>query len=171
MGERLTIIYDKIGDFLFLDVCHPYAEQDSDMIDDAVVARFNLKTGEIETVEILFFYSWLKKEGEIRIPVSAALWPADAAPRKAIVPPPTDGALTIGYDQASDTLTLEQRPPHPAQNRREICEGVSAGLNSETGEIEGLAIRSFKARMECYGKVVLPIEASLRPTEPARVPE
>ena len=39
MGERLTITYDKIGDFLFLDLCHPYAEQESNMIDDAVVAR------------------------------------------------------------------------------------------------------------------------------------
>ena len=45
MGEVLTVIYDKIGDILFVDVCHPYAEQDSDMVDDAVVARFNLETG------------------------------------------------------------------------------------------------------------------------------
>ena len=47
--------------------------------------------------------------------------------------------------------------------------GYFSGLNSQTGEIESLEIRSFKARMECYGKVVIPIEASLRLTEPARV--
>ena len=40
MGEKLIIRYDQIGSFLFLEVCSPYAQQDSDMIDDAVVARF-----------------------------------------------------------------------------------------------------------------------------------
>ena len=162
MGERLTITYDKIGDFLFLDLCHPYAEQESNMIDDAVVARFNLKTGEIETVEILFFYSWLKKEGEIRIPISAALWPTDAAHRKVTVPTPIDGTITIIYDQTGDALTLERLPPHPSQYRREICEDVSAGLNAGTGDIESLEIRRFKARVEQDGEIMLPIYATFR---------
>ena len=45
MGETLTIEYDKIGDFLFIDVCHPYAEQDSNEIGESLVARFNLENG------------------------------------------------------------------------------------------------------------------------------
>ena len=73
MGEKLIIRYDQIGSFLFIEVCSPYAQQDSDEIDDAVLGRFNLKTGELESVEVLFFESWLRMEGEIRIPVAAKL--------------------------------------------------------------------------------------------------
>ena len=167
MDERLRISYDKIGDLLFIDVCPTYAEQDSNEIDESVVARFNLTTGNIETVEILFFYSWLKKEGQIRIPVSATLWLANAAPPNAIAPSSMDATLAIGYDQTGDTLTLEQRPPHPGQNRAEICEGVSAGFNPEMGAIENLEIHSFKARMEKEGEIVLPINATLQPVKSA----
>ena len=70
-----------------MEVCPPYAQQDSNEIGECVVARFNLTTGEMESVEVLFFDSWLKKEGEIRIPVSAALWPAGAAPPNEATPP------------------------------------------------------------------------------------
>ena len=55
MDEKLIISYDKIGSFLFLELCHPYAEQDSDLLEDAVVVRYNPKTGALESVEIRFF--------------------------------------------------------------------------------------------------------------------
>ena len=171
MGETLTIEYDKIGDFLFIDRCRPYAEQDSNEIDESMVARFNLETGEIETIEILFFFAWLTKESEIRIPVSAFLWPANTAEPNFDALSSMDLHLTIRYDQPADTLSLELRPLHPGQIRREICEGVSAGLSSETGEIECLEIRSFKGRLERDGEIVLPIEASLRLVEPAQLPD
>ena len=171
MGGTLTIEYDKIGDFLFIDLCRPYAEQDSDEIGESLVARFNLETGEIETVEILFFFAWLKKEGEIRIPVNAAMWPANTALLATTALSPADATLTIRYDQDADALMLEQHPPYPGQRLYEICEGVSAGLNSETGLIERLEIRSFKARLECDGEIVLPIEASLCLAEPAKLPD
>ena len=167
MGETLTLEYDKIGDFLFLDVCSPYAEQDSDGIDDGIVGRFNLDTGEIETIEILFFFAWMKRESEIRIPVNAALWLEGAAPPNRATPSCANGVLAIGYDQAADTLTLGLRPPHTGQKRREICEDVSAGLNAGTGEIESLEIRRFKARMEQDGEIVLPVNATLRPAKHA----
>lgn len=167
MGEKLIIRYDKIGSFLFLEVCSPYAQQDSDELGESVVGRFNLTTGELESVEILFFDSWLKKFGEIRIPVGAALRPAATALPNAVVPSSMDETLTIRYDQTGDTLTLEQRPPHPGQNRAEICEGVSAGFNPEMGAIENLEIHSFKARMEKEGEIVLPINATLRPVKSA----
>ena len=167
MGEKLIIRYDKIGSFLFIELCRPYAEQDSDMIDDAVVARFNLTTGEMESVEVLFFDSWLKKEGAIRIPVSAAMWPANTTLLSVVAPSSMDSHLTIKYDLSSDTLTLEQYPLHTGQRSGEICEGVSARLNPETGEIESLEIRRFKARTENDGEIVLPINAVLRPVKQA----
>ena len=168
MGTELTIHYDVEGVILMIDKCPPYPGQEAGPVDDLVVGRMNGSTGEIENLEILLFDRRLQREGTIILPIASSFRVMGNKENGPAIP---RTELTIGYNQASDTLTLEQRPPHPAQNRREICEGVSAGLNSETGEIEGLEIRSFKARMECYGKVVLPIEASLRHTEPARVPE
>ena len=167
MGENLIIRFDKIGDFLFIERCHPYAEQDSDMIDDAVVARFSLTTGEMESVEVLFFDSWLKKEGAIRIPVSAAMRPANAALLATDTPSASDSTLAIRYDQPTDTLALELRSTRPGQYWREICEGVSAGVSSETGEIESLEIRRFKARTERDGEIALPINATMRPSKRA----
>lgn len=55
MEKKLTIRYDEIGDILYIDVVTPYAEQDSEMLEDEVVARLNPRTGDIETLEILFF--------------------------------------------------------------------------------------------------------------------
>ena len=162
MDEKLIISYDKIGSFLFLELCPPYAEQDSDLLEDAVVVRYNPKTGALESIEILFFESWLKLEGEIRLPAVAATFrPASAAA------PPTrpDATLTIGYNHAADTLTLSTRPPHPGQRIAGIGEGVTAGMNDATGEIEHLAIRGFMARAARDGAVILPISASLRPAQ------
>ena len=163
MDEKLIIKYDKIRSFLFLDLCPPYAEQDSDMLDDAVITCANPETGALETIEILFFESWLKLEGEIRLPALAANFrPANAAPNGNPPPSLPDSMLTIGYDHASDTLTLSTRPPSPGQRIAGIGEGVTAGINDATSEIEHLAIRGFMARAERDGAVILPISASFR---------
>ena len=159
MDEKLIIKYDKIRSFLFLDLCPPYAEQDSDMLDDAVIVRCNPKTGALETIEILFFESWLKNEGEIRLPTIAANFrPANGT----ALPTRPDSTLTIGYNHAADTLTLATRLPSPGQRQARICEGVTAGMNDATGEIESLEIRGFMARAARDGAVILPISASLR---------
>ena len=121
----------------------------------------------MESVEVLFFDSWLTKEGEVSIPVSATMWPANAVPPKGVSPSRSDGVVTIRYDQSAETLALELRPPLPGQLWSEICEGVSAVLNSETGLIQGLEIRSFKARVAREGKIVLPVNATLRPVKHA----
>ena len=162
MGEKLIIKYDEIGSFLFLEVCHPYAEQDSDMIDDAVVARFNLKTGELESIEILFFESWLKKEGEIRIPVNATLHPANTPAHK---PATTNTPITIKYNQPTDTLTINQSHPNPSQTKTQLTKGISARTNPATGQIENLEIQNFKARAKKDGAVILPINATLHPAK------
>ena len=164
MDAKLSIAYDKIRSFLFLDLCPPYAEQDSDMLDDAVITRANPETGALETIEIRFFESWLKLEGEIRLTAIAANFRlANAAVTNGAAPlTRPDATLTIGYDHAADTLTLHTRSPHPSQRIAGIGEGVTAGMNDATGEIEHLAIRGFMARAARDGAVILPVSASLR---------
>ena len=162
MDARLRITYDKIGDILFMDVCRQHPGQDTDEIDDGVVAKFNRATGAIEFVEILFFGSRLKRPGEIRLPAIAAAFRPAADPNGAAPPSCPDATLTIGYDHAADTLTLYTRPPSPDQHRAGIGDDVTAGINVDTGEIEHLAIRGFMARAARDGAVILPISASLR---------
>jgi hypothetical protein len=70
---KLTLRYDKIGDILYVDKCPPYAEQESDEIGDEIIARFNPKTSEVETIEILFFTKRLEKGETIEIPVTGEL--------------------------------------------------------------------------------------------------
>jgi uncharacterized protein YuzE len=52
---RLTFRYDRVGDILYIDKVKPYAEQSQNELGDEISARFNPKTGEIETIELLFF--------------------------------------------------------------------------------------------------------------------
>ena len=160
MGEKLIIRYDQIGSFLFLEVCRPYAQQDSDMIDDAVVARFNLKTGELESVEVLFFESWLRMEGEIRIPVAVKLGvdgEVGGAQRAG-----ADRGMVIKYDHSGDVLTMDWGDGGSGGYMRGIAEGARVQVNGTTGEVEGLAVSDFMARAERDGGVVLPVKTTLR---------
>lgn len=63
-SNHLILNYDRIGDILYVDVCKPYAAQESDDIGDEIVARRNPVTGAIENLEILFFSRRLKS-GEL----------------------------------------------------------------------------------------------------------
>ena len=76
MAKKLTIRYDEIGDILYIEKVPPYAEQDSEMLEDEVVARFNPKTGEIETLEILFFSKRLSADKVLELPIDVHLEPA-----------------------------------------------------------------------------------------------
>ena len=68
----LTLKYDREGDILYIQTCQPYPEQDSDELGDEVVARFNPKNGEIESLEILFFLRRFEGDfGKFKLPVSA----------------------------------------------------------------------------------------------------
>jgi uncharacterized protein YuzE len=73
MEKKLTFRYDQTGDILYIDMVPPYAEQDSEMLDDEVVARFNPKTGEIETLEILFFSKRFADKKVLELPIEAKL--------------------------------------------------------------------------------------------------
>ena len=42
MGARVIFEYDRIGDMLYVGKCRPCVGQDSDNIEDMVIARFNV---------------------------------------------------------------------------------------------------------------------------------
>ncbi len=163
MGERLIIRYDQIGSFLFIEVCSPYAQQDSDEIDDAVLGRFNLKTGELESVEVLFFESWLRMEGEIRIPVAASLGlDGKVGGNGEARPGGADKGMVIKYDHSGDVLTMDWGDGRCGGYKRVIADGAQGWVNGATGEVEGLEVSDFMARAARDGGVVLPVKAKLR---------
>ena len=55
MAAKLTFKNDRQGDILYINKTPPYHEQESEELDDEVIARLNPKTGEIENLEVLFF--------------------------------------------------------------------------------------------------------------------
>lgn len=54
MGN-LTFQYDPVGDILTIQTCPSYAQQEMEEMEDEVLARLNPESGNIETLEILFF--------------------------------------------------------------------------------------------------------------------
>jgi len=55
MEKALTLRYDAVGDILYVDTCPPYADQESEELDNEIIARLNPDSGAIENLEILFF--------------------------------------------------------------------------------------------------------------------
>jgi uncharacterized protein YuzE len=72
MEKNLTFRYDQVGDILYIDVCSPYPEQESEEIGDEVIARFNPHSGEVENLEILFFSKRVEGRNSFQLPVEAA---------------------------------------------------------------------------------------------------
>ena len=75
MASRVTFKYDALGDILYVDFVPPYAEQESDMIGDGVVARTNPATGRVENLELLWFMATLRGGESIDLPVDPDLTP------------------------------------------------------------------------------------------------
>lgn len=73
MEQKLTFRYDSIGDILYIDLCPPYAEQESEELGDEVIARFNPTTEKIENLEILFFSKRLLDNNSLELPIAAEL--------------------------------------------------------------------------------------------------
>lgn len=71
--NKLTLKYDPDGDILYIDTCQPYAEQESQELDDEIVARLNPNSGEVETLEILFFSKRLSEGFVIEMPIETKL--------------------------------------------------------------------------------------------------
>lgn len=73
MEAKLRFTYDREGDILHIDKCPPYAEQESEELEDEVVVRVNPKTGEVENLEVLFFSTRLLRSDLFELPVTAEL--------------------------------------------------------------------------------------------------
>lgn len=73
MEKNLTFRYDRIGDILYIDVCPPYAEQESEELDNEIIARLNPNSGAIENLEILFFSKCWGEALPLELPINAAL--------------------------------------------------------------------------------------------------
>lgn len=71
MDKKLSFKYDRTADILYINNLPPYPEQESEELGDDVIARFNPATGEIESLEILFFSTRLLRNDLLELPVNA----------------------------------------------------------------------------------------------------
>lgn len=69
MDQKLTFKYDSDADILVIHSRPPYAEQESEEIEEGVIASFKPDTNEIESLEILFFTKRLQKGGQFDLPL------------------------------------------------------------------------------------------------------
>ncbi len=73
MAEILSFQYDREADILYINKRPPYPEQESEELGDAVIARLNPETGEIENLGVLLFSPRLLRSGLFGPPVAAEL--------------------------------------------------------------------------------------------------
>ena len=73
MAEARSLQYDREADILYIGNREPYPEQESEEIGDEVIARLNPSTGEIESLEVLFFSTRLLRKDIFELPVTAEL--------------------------------------------------------------------------------------------------
>lgn len=73
MGAKLSFQYDREGDILYINKRPPYPEQESQELNDEVIARINPKTGEVENLEVLFFSTRLLRSDLFELPIDADL--------------------------------------------------------------------------------------------------
>jgi uncharacterized protein YuzE len=71
MEAKLKFSYDREADILHIDKMKPYAEQETEELEDDVIARFNPKTREVENLEVLFFSTRLLREDLFELPILA----------------------------------------------------------------------------------------------------
>ena len=76
MEAKLAFRYDREADILTIAKCEPYPEQESEELGDDVIARLSPATGEIESIEVLFFSTRLLRSDLFELPVTAELRPA-----------------------------------------------------------------------------------------------
>lgn len=78
MKDKLTFQYDREADILYINTVTPYPEQESEELEDEIVARFNPTTGLIENLEVLFFSTRLLRKELFSLPIVAELHSASA---------------------------------------------------------------------------------------------
>jgi hypothetical protein len=69
METQLTFIYDRDGDIFYINKVKPYKEQESEEVEEGIIARFHPVTDEIENLEILFFSKRLG-DNSFELPIS-----------------------------------------------------------------------------------------------------
>ena len=73
MAAKLAFQYDRDADILYISNQTPYAEQETEELGDDVVARINPKTGEVESLEVMFFSTRLLRSDVFELPITADL--------------------------------------------------------------------------------------------------
>lgn len=73
MAAKLAFQYDREADILYISNRPPNAEQETEELGDDVIARINPKTGEVESLEGLFFSTRLLRSDLFELPVTADL--------------------------------------------------------------------------------------------------
>jgi len=73
MDPRLSFQYDREADILHIDTRPPYPEQESQELDNEIIARLNPESGDVENLEVLFFSTRLLREELFSMPLSARL--------------------------------------------------------------------------------------------------
>ncbi|MGH7267832.1 MAG: DUF2283 domain-containing protein [Candidatus Rokuibacteriota bacterium] len=73
MEAKLSFKYDREADILYISTRPPYAEQEAEELGDEVVARLNPTTGEVESLEILFFSTRRLRGDLFELPITADL--------------------------------------------------------------------------------------------------
>jgi uncharacterized protein YuzE len=73
METQLSLKYDRQADILYFDRRPPYPEQETEELGDDVIARLNPVTGEVESIEVLFFSTRLLRQDVFQLPIIADL--------------------------------------------------------------------------------------------------
>jgi uncharacterized protein YuzE len=70
MAAKLAVQYDRQADILYLTTRPSYPEQETEELGDDIVARLNPETGDVESLEILFFSTRLQSTS-LELPITA----------------------------------------------------------------------------------------------------
>ena len=70
MAAKLAVQYDRQADILYLTTRPSYPEQETEELGDDIVARLNPDTGDVESLEILFFSKRVQRDS-LELPVTA----------------------------------------------------------------------------------------------------
>jgi len=73
MAAKLTLRYDREADILYVDRRPPYSEQETEELGDDVLVRVDPVSGQIDSLEILFFSTRLLRSTLVELPIEANL--------------------------------------------------------------------------------------------------
>jgi uncharacterized protein YuzE len=71
VAAKLAFQYDRAADILHITSRPPYPEQETEELGDDGIARLNPQTGDVESLEVLFFSTRLLRSDLFELPVTA----------------------------------------------------------------------------------------------------